>query len=75
MKGSELLENPTENKAEFDSYLEAATAEIKASSYYAKLTSIGMVDDVDGKKVHDPSSLYGALLNWWRTNFDPSYNP
>lgn len=62
-----------ETLAEFDSYLNAATTEIKASSYFAKLTSINMVEE-NGKKIHDPTSLYGALFNWWRTNFDPSFD-
>jgi putative aldouronate transport system substrate-binding protein len=62
-----------ETIAEFEAYLDAATAEIKASSYYAKLTSIEMVEE-GGQKIHNPTSLYGALFNWWRTNFDPNFN-
>lgn len=62
-----------ETLAEFDAYLAAATVEIEGSSYYAKLTSIDMVDD-NGKSIHDPTSLYGALFNWWRTNYDPNFN-
>lgn len=61
-----------ETLAELEAYLDAAVQEIKASSYYAKLTTIEMIEE-GGKKIHDPSSLYGALFNWWRTNFDANF--
>ena len=62
-----------ETLAEFDAYLSAAVTEIQSSSYYAKLTSIDMVQNDAGNMIHDPTSLYGALFNWWRTNFDPNF--
>lgn len=61
-----------ETLAEFEAYLSAAVTEIQGSSYYGKLTSIDMIEE-DGKMIHDPTSLYGALFNWWRTNFDPNF--
>lgn len=63
-----------ETLAEFESYLNAATTEIKASDYFAKLTSIKPVEE-NGTEIPDPTSLYGALFYWWRLNFDPSFIP
>lgn len=66
--------NRCETVAELETYLAAASTEIEGSSYYEKLSSIKMMVDDEGKDMHDPTSLHGALLNWWRTNYDPSFN-